>query len=892
MSKRCVSVEERSYGGWFFIAVICMALVMGWAIYDEAVTRRPWKKYQNRFFQMELERVEGELEDARRGLADPETARKLERLDEKIEAARARLEGPEYTEAKRRLEKKERLKNSLRQELVFLRSERDEAYYFWKESLHRDAEDSGWKRRYQWLVDQVEAKEAKLEEQERELREARQAVRSLNEELAGLLEQRRRMTARRDELLEKRKKIRRKRPHVRQFVLPQMDTVDRCTTCHLAVDRPGFDGPEVKEPFRTHPRREALLGGVHPPGRFGCTACHRGQGPQTKGVAGRPFDHGRNDPYWERPMLDKPFTQATCRGCHPEEWELEGAPVLSRGRVLYARLGCYACHLSAGWEDARMIGPSLTRIAAKAGKDWLVAWLRDPKELRPRTRMPVFWPALARGGETGDKEESEREAGAVAAFYFEASLGGLAVEGPGMEQTDSARGRALFIDRGCTGCHRPEALDLPPLENGQDPWQYGPDLDYLGSKVSGEWISSFLLHPEQWSSQGRMPDMKLSSRDAADLAAFLAGLERERPFPEPVGLDQPGLAKLGRELVSYYGCYNCHQSPGFESDVRVGPDLDGFGDKPPHLLAFGDTVTDPAEQTWKRWTRIKLESPRIFQTEKIALKMPDYEHPPEHIEPLMVYLRSLFQKPQNPANLRRLSGVEKGAAAGAWLADQYNCRGCHVIGERGGDVRLMIADPGQAPPDLTNEGAKVQPSWLFQFLKKPEVLRPWMNMKMPDFGFTDQKADQLVKYFMKLAEKRALFVELPVEMPPGLMKETAEAFVELKCLQCHQLTAGPEVTLSDLAPDMALTRHRLRPDWMEQFIYDPQSLQPGTRMPTYFPLEDDEDPDSIMTPLPDWLGGDAVPQVRAIRDYLYLLKDQASIEGEAKRAAGEKAGME
>ena len=50
---------------------------------------------------------------------------------------------------------------------------------------------------------------------------------------------------------------------VDQVVLPDLfvdmnymhvPRVDRCMTCHVAANRPGFDGPEWKEPFRTHPK--------------------------------------------------------------------------------------------------------------------------------------------------------------------------------------------------------------------------------------------------------------------------------------------------------------------------------------------------------------------------------------------------------------------------------------------------------------------------------------------------------------------------------------------------------------------------------------------------------------------------------------------------------------
>ena len=58
-----------------------------------------------------------------------------------------------------------------------------------------------------------------------------------------------------------------------------------------------------------------------------------------------------------------------------------------------------------------------------------------------------------------------------------------------------------------------------------------------------------------------------------------------------------------------------------------------------------------------------------------------------------------------------------------------------------------------APPILTGEGAKVQPSWLFSFLKALVTLRPWLSVRMPTFHFTDPDATDLVHYFAAASGK-------------------------------------------------------------------------------------------------------------------------------------------
>ena len=44
------------------------------------------------------------------------------------------------------------------------------------------------------------------------------------------------------------------------------------------------------------------------------------------------------------------------------------------------------------------------------------------------------------------------------------------------------------------------------------------------------------------------------------------------------------------------------------------------------------------------------------------------------------------------------------------------------------------------PPVLYKEGAKVQSAWLFDFLKEPIALRPWLDVRMPVFHMTEDEA--------------------------------------------------------------------------------------------------------------------------------------------------------
>jgi mono/diheme cytochrome c family protein len=879
MSANKKPVEEKNFSGWFFIFSLLLVVTFVWVVHDETVTRRPWKKYQEKFNKIETGKIDEEIKVAREKLNSKKTQKILSDITDGLAEANANIEGGEYKGAEKLLAEKTLQKSIVQQNLIFLRSERDEAFYYWKHSIHKGDESKNWHEKFNKLSKDVQDKEDKLASIDTEVDEVKKQVDKFHAKIRKLEKNKQKIYGDLDRLTKLRDAVLVRGYSIRQLVIPELDTVDRCQTCHLSIDRCNFTEDEIKNPFRTHPEMEKILGKVHPPSKYGCTICHHGQGRQIKGIAGRPFDHGRSDHYWEEPMLKSPYMQMTCRQCHKQEWEIEFAPVLNKGKKLFADMACYGCHTSPDMEEKRKIGPTLNGLAGKTNQKWLYAWLSEPESVRARTKMPNSWPT-----EDGskDKEKSKKtkndEIIAVSAFLLSQSSDKFPAQKNDLTG-DPDTGKKLFVDRGCIGCHRPNSLFLPKLKDPKQLFDYGPDLSWLGSKIKPEWIATYVLGPRLFYAETRMPKLAVSNQDGAHIAAFLTRHKRSEPFAGPdIDVNKQELAKKGKELVLYYGCFGCHEIESIQKASLVGPDLTGFGQKSPELLAFGDAITDHAEQTWMNWVKIKLESPRIFTTEKSILKMSDANLNDQEVEALIVYMMSLREPKAGAAYMRNLTELEYAGSVGSRLITFYNCRGCHKMDGEGGNFDGVISDAGLVPPLLTGEGQKTQPPWLYRFLKSPLVLRPWMTMQMPNFDLSDQQAEIIVKYFMQSSEEKEIFLEIPKEPPPEVMNATADIFIKLKCVQCHKLDTGGSLKLSDLAPDMTLTRERLRPEWMEEFITDPQWVLPGTKMPTFFPLEDDDDPDSIMTPFPDWMDGDAEIQVAAIRDYLYYLKSQSTVE--------------
>src|SRR6185503_3160459 len=127
--------------------------------------------------------------------------------------------------------------------------------------------------------------------------------------------------------------------------------VDRCEVCHLgareplnikasdmAPDGPGKKPDELANAFVSHPRKELLQ--IHKPDKFGCSACHGGNGRATTSVV---KGHGRHK-YWLNPLFHKENTEAGCQMCHANDRVTQGAETLNLAKDLFYQRGCVGCH--------------------------------------------------------------------------------------------------------------------------------------------------------------------------------------------------------------------------------------------------------------------------------------------------------------------------------------------------------------------------------------------------------------------------------------------------------------------------------------------------------------------------------------------------------------------
>ncbi|NIR49429.1 c-type cytochrome [candidate division KSB1 bacterium] len=872
MPKRSKTpLEERDYGPVYLILSGLLALTTFWAIVDMIDLRAPWQDYQQELNQLEYKNVTAELETTEEQLQQ-KSGDRLKALREQLEQAKADLESQAYIDLQSDLQKVEVEIEKSMQNYRFAKSEFDALWYKYKHAQHHGEEEkaeaifpkaTSLNEEVTELKSKWDTAEAKKEEIEARIAGYRSRIDSLQNEIEVML-------APVNELKKRKELIGDRKIEIKQFILSDfvkgnfgnfIDRVDRCTSCHVNADKSSYD--DYPKPFKTHPKHDIYLD-IHPVNQFGCTPCHEGQGPALQSAD---FAHGFVK-FWEHPLLTDGFEEAGCNKCHSKEMRVDHAPALSKAKRMVYDLACYACHEIAGYEDAPKIGPPLNDVTAKTTSDFIYRWVRDTKSLRQHTRMP-------------NPQFSHEEALAVTAYLTNISKDSDYSPPPAPSSGSVERGKELVESLGCKGCHVVTERDREIRETDV-PYDIAPELTKIGSKVNRDWLYAWIKNPKQYNPDTPMPRLRLTNSEARDITAYLMTRTENGKLVsslDGVDLDAEELVSEGKAIIRNFGCHGCHEIKGMEGEGKVSVSLNEFGAKTPEELFFGDALArgEVPEETWEAWTIGKLKNSRAYATEQVIQRMPNFAFSEEDARTLAALLKSWDGRTIGANYVHDRGRIGHALEKGRRLARHYNCIGCHIIEGRGGFIRPTVAEhlnvsvdeaASFAPPDLVGEGRKVQPKWLFEFLKDPTTqIRPWLSVRMPTFDFSDDEANDLIEYFQALEGVSEPFMEVEVELTKA-EKEAAEKLYSddyLSCFSCHQVgDKKPEGGPEGWAPDFLLAPDRLNPDWVFDWIENPQALQPGTKMPSFYP--------DIAQALPDILHGDPDKQIEALRDYLMNIR--------------------
>jgi len=695
--------------------------------------------------------------------------------------------------------------------------------------------------------------------------------------------------------------------------------MDRCQTCHLAIAREGYE--EYPQPYRTHPNLDDFLGAnsPHPLEEVGCTVCHEGMGQSVsfRDAAHYPETeeqrHAWEEEYqweephlWDFPMLPTSMTDASCAKCHKQEVYVPEATHLNQAYSTLERAGCYACHKIRGFEDLRKPGPILTKIDAKLNPDWVKNWIRDPRAVKPSTWMPKVW-YNSNTDSPEDAVRNEVEINATVAYLF-ANSEEYSVPVASPPRGNAADGQQIVESVGCLACH----LTSDTARDEAGPRRtFGQPLQNIASKTTYTWVYNWVRNPKHYNAATYMPDLRLTDADAADVATYLMTLTGPAGMAAPTQPDEAAVdavlldylrsvmpmadararlasldadakqLELGQRVITRYGCFSCHDIAGFEDAQPIGIELSEEGSKLVSRLDFGFV---PVEHSKITWFEEKLKNPRVFDQGRELqplekLRMPNYGMSDEEVHLMVTAVMSFQRDIQPEAAMAGRAGSREALVNGRALVRRRNCVSCHEIERDGGDYQALVSDPTLAPPLLTPEGAKVQPDWLYAFFQEPITIRPWLDVRMPTFGLDDAHWNEVLSYFAAISDTVGPFRTHDVVTVADVPSNAREVFETLRCQQCHVLGAIPaDQPTANLAPDLRMAPERLQPEWILDWLINPARIQPGTRMPQFWP-------DYPESPFLMWFNGDAEQQIRAVRDYLLTFRGGPSpLRGATSRA--------
>lgn len=306
--------------------------------------------------------------------------------------------------------------------------------------------------------------------------------------------------------------------------------------------------------------------------------------------------------------------------------------LVSGGKIVWGKARCNLCHPVKGKGGSVGVGPDLGMVAEKVDRDWLYAWIKEPKSYFHNTQMARYrfndaelrklvefllrdWDFKPEEDEDEDEEEDEEGASEVeeeeeevvvvqeAAVVEEAEKPAESSIIP--EGTLAEKGKRIIELSRCFICHDIEGVsDLLPvperLAQETDGFEkllndircmtchniqgkggtFAPELTHEASKLKETWIKKFLQTPDIIRPLlKQMPRFKISEEEAESAVKFIEEffVTVNIPVEKYAGIEstEEGIAK-GKELYDSKGCKTCHT---ISTGGIVGPNLKRVSDR-------------------------------------------------------------------------------------------------------------------------------------------------------------------------------------------------------------------------------------------------------------------------------------------------------------------------
>src|ERR1700688_2122956 len=326
--------EGKSYSALFVLMVAVLLVSAVWSIWDDNISRRPWKDYQVKWDRLAYDKYMKEADEEKKRLnADPE----YQKVSKDLAAAQKELDsgatGAKLADLRAQLVDLKVAADDKDQMVRFTKSYLTERWYDYNHAVQEKEDPTPYKNEIDRLNAELAQENVVSDAAKAKYQAVKDQIDALNSEVESLTEQMQKLTAKRDDFFDKADtymipvKLRNtvlfrypKIPKIQQTAIDDFDRnafdeaiarVDRCQSCHMGIDKKGFE--DAPQPFRTHSNFDAIIL-KHPPEKTGCTPCHEGQGPAVNSVA---MAHGEEE-HWDHPLLQGEEMQARCITCQTD----------------------------------------------------------------------------------------------------------------------------------------------------------------------------------------------------------------------------------------------------------------------------------------------------------------------------------------------------------------------------------------------------------------------------------------------------------------------------------------------------------------------------------------------------------------------------------------------
>lgn len=399
-----------------------------------------------------------------------------------------------------------------------------------------------------------------------------------------------------------------------------------------------------------------------------------------------------------------------------------------RGEILMRESRCITCHSIYG--RGGTIAPELEMVGDKVNEEWMANYLLNVHYYQPEKTMLQF-------------NFAEQDALDIASYMMEEfsedeydypldDPESISSEKNISREEMIARGRSVFLGYGCRGCHDVTGIErlkvAPPLTDVGD----RDMLDFMFGELNDaaqnlpNWLYMKLKQPDIFSDLHNMPDFSLTDNEALAITValvankttnypsqWLVTEKRQKVYTIPEG--------IYGELFEKYSCLTCHSVQGYGGSVSTAP------------------LTTEGSKVRREWLKDFLIRPHAVRP-ILPERMPYFRMSDSDAAVIADYIKEIYVDNDLP-KFTTDDLTEDEALLGEELFEKKQCVSCHIINGAGGYVG----------PKLDDVSKRLEPEWLFAWLKDP--IRYRSETMQPDYGFTDIEARRLTAFLMLGSQK-------------------------------------------------------------------------------------------------------------------------------------------